>query len=732
MPFKSLKNKLDIAFLLVLLIPLAVSTIYSIDYLSQKIKEDALDRVSSNLDLVTLLLNNQTTEIRYIAQSYGQVNYWGRFLNLGLSSRLNERLCTEAGLRNLDEIVILDRSGRVAAINKCSNDRVVHPVPESFSKKALTGEIRSGLEIMSSTKWQSGEQPVLSMTGSTPLYYPDQTEIIGAVIVRRYIRSELLQNTLPIGLVPDTFVFAGETLIASNAGNPVGHETGLMNAAIAQALYQQGEPIEEVNFKAGGYLAKYRPLIDTEGALVGALMIKMSAASYLATRFKAFVLLCGMSCLGLVMMLFNRYLIQRNILEPIRELTRGTRRLAKGDYSYRLAVNSQDEVGALAQSFDQMSAKLEKRTAELQSTQRRLLDIIEFLPDATFVIDQERKVIAWNRAIEEMTKIPKEEILGKGDYAYAVPFYGTARPLLIDLVAGGEADDAGISYDFFEKRGSILFAEHFVPWTYGGKGAYLWATASPLFDRDDHLIGAIESIRDITDRKEAERSLQESENRLRLLSSMLLTAQEEERKRVAREVHDSIASSLAAINISLGNCLNQLERGLPAVDPIRSSIAITLNAMEESRRIMSDLRPSILDDLGILATIDWLCRQYETISPDVCIEKQVTVDEDEIPELLKIAIFRVLQEALNNVVKHSRAELVNLSLVARDGFIELTVEDNGVGFAQHNSHLKGHEDKGLGIASMSERTELSGGTFAIDSAPEKGTVIRCVWPRSDE
>ena len=91
--------------------------------------------------------------------------------------------------------------------------------------------------------------------------------------------------------------------------------------------------------------------------------------------------------------------------------------------------------------------------------------------------------------------------------------------------------------------------------------------------------------------------------------------------------------------------------------------------------------PSVLDDLGILATIDWLCRQYETISPDVCIEKQVTVEEEEIPELVKIAIFRVLQEALNNVVKHSKAELVNLSLVRRDGCLELTIEDNGVGFS---------------------------------------------------
>lgn len=730
MPFKSLKNKLDIAFLVVLLIPLALSTFYSIDYLSKKIREDALDRVASNLDLVVMLLNNQTTEIRYIAQSYGHISYWGRFLNLGLAARLNERLCAEAVLRNLDEILIIDRFGNVAASNTCSGGRLTYSMPESFAKKALAGEVSSGLELIRSPMTQGNARPLLSLTGSTPLYYPNQTEIGGVVIVRRHLRDDFLQQRFPVGMVPDTFVFAGEALIASNVEELGAQEPSLMTENIARVLYQRGEPIEEVNLKAGGYLAKFRPLIDAEGALVGALMVKMSAESYLATRFKAFLLFGSMSFIGLLMMFFSRYLIQRNILEPIRELTRGTRRLAKGDYSYRLAVNSQDEIGALAQSFDQMAAKLEIRTVELESTQRRLLDIIEFLPDATFVIDRERKVIAWNRSIEEMTKIPKEEILGKGDHAYAIPFYGTARPILIDLVMGSEAEFE-ISYDFFEKRGSVLFAEHFVPWTYGGKGAYLWATASPLFDRDDNLVGAVESIRDITGRREAQRSLQESENRLRQLSSMLLRAQEEERKRVAREVHDSIASSLAAINISLGNCLNHLERGLPVIEPIMNSISITLSAMEESRRIMSDLRPSILDDLGILATIDWLCRQYETISPRICIEKQVAVTEDRIPELLKIAIFRILQEALNNVAKHSEAELVTLSLVTRDGFLELTVEDNGNGFVQNPSPLRDHEDKGLGIASMRERTELSGGTFAIDSVSQQGTVVRCLWP-SDE
>jgi signal transduction histidine kinase len=208
----------------------------------------------------------------------------------------------------------------------------------------------------------------------------------------------------------------------------------------------------------------------------------------------------------------------------------------------------------------------------------------------------------------------------------------------------------------------------------------------------------------------------------------LLTVQEEERKRIAREVHDGIASALAAINISLGNTLNHLERGLPAISSIQTSILITQNAIEESRRIMSDLRPSVLDDLGILATIDWLCRQYEKICPEVCIEKEIDIDEEEIPEILKVVIFRVLQEALNNIARHSGAELVNLSLTRSADAVKLVVEDNGVGFDVETAFLEGNEKKGLGIASMKERTELSGGHFVIESISGEGTVIRCSWP----
>lgn len=137
----------------------------------------------------------------------------------------------------------------------------------------------------------------------------------------------------------------------------------------------------------------------------------------------------------------------------------------------------------------------------------RLLASIECLPDATFVIDNEKKVVAWNRAIEEMTGTKKSELIGKGNYAYSVPFYGEPRPMLIDLV-GVPNEELEATYTCVERRSGTIFGENFVPSLRGSKGAHLLGSASFLYDNDGNVVGAIESVKDITERKKQEEDLQ--------------------------------------------------------------------------------------------------------------------------------------------------------------------------------------------------------------------------------
>ena len=236
-------------------------------------------------------------------------------------------------------------------------------------------------------------------------------------------------------------------------------------------------------------------------------------------------------------------------------------------------------------------------------------------------------------------------------------------------------------------------------------------------------------VADMTTRRLAEEALRKSDKELRILSNQLLSAEEKERKRMARELHDGIGQSLSAIKFSVENTLRELNDRSDSSDlgGLEAVVPLTQKTIEEVRRIVKDLRPSILDDLGILATIAWFCREYQSVYSNIQIKTQINITENDIPLPLKTTIYRVLQEALNNVAKHSKADLVQLSLHKRSGKIALAVIDNGRGFDLENTISLAPSQRGFGLASMRERAQLSGGRFDICSQIGEGTTIRVVW-----
>jgi signal transduction histidine kinase len=241
-------------------------------------------------------------------------------------------------------------------------------------------------------------------------------------------------------------------------------------------------------------------------------------------------------------------------------------------------------------------------------------------------------------------------------------------------------------------------------------------------ERTFELSRAIESLRvENIQRKELEDTLREAENRARFFASQCLTAQETERKRVAGELHDSIAASLSAAKFRIETIAQEMEQGRGKHESMEDIASMVGGITTDVRRIMADLRPAVLDDLGIVAAMNWFCRDYGNTYSHISVENQIMVSEEEVPDSLKTPIFRISQEALNNIAKHSKASLVNLSLRSEDGRILLTIQDNGQGFELEAVR------RGYGLSTMRERAQLSGGSFELESAMGRGTIIRASW-----
>jgi signal transduction histidine kinase len=253
--------------------------------------------------------------------------------------------------------------------------------------------------------------------------------------------------------------------------------------------------------------------------------------------------------------------------------------------------------------------------------------------------------------------------------------------------------------------------------------------------------------REVVERKRAEEALREAHDELerrvqertaalatanealRDLSARLLSAQEAERKRIASDLHDTIGSCLTGVKFKVESVLQQIRKAPEAApESLNSILPMIREAVEECRRIQLDLRPSMIDDLGLLPTLSWFCRIFGQTYPGIRIEQKIDIAEGDIRDPLKIVIFRVTQEAMNNIAKHSKADLVRFSLRKLDDRLELGLQDNGRGFSLDETPSRRAAMKGLGLTSMKERADLSGGSLHIESAQGKGTNIKAFWP----
>jgi len=232
-------------------------------------------------------------------------------------------------------------------------------------------------------------------------------------------------------------------------------------------------------------------------------------------------------------------------------------------------------------------------------------------------------------------------------------------------------------------------------------------------------------LQDITDRKRAERELQRSFQELHALNARLESIREEERTRLARELHDRLGQTLTAIRIDLASlrATPGREQQLPRIDAISGLVEETIHAV---RRISTELRPGILDDLGLAATVEWAAEEFQARTGIAC---QVALPGSDlaIDGERATALYRIFQEALTNIARHAGATQATIGLVQDGTHLSLEVRDNGRGIAAEQLSASGS----LGILGMRERAMLLGGEFTIAGEPGSGTTVRVRIPIED-
>ena len=237
-------------------------------------------------------------------------------------------------------------------------------------------------------------------------------------------------------------------------------------------------------------------------------------------------------------------------------------------------------------------------------------------------------------------------------------------------------------------------------------------------------------IRNISERARIEQALHESQDELLRLSGLLVTIQEDERRRIAMDLHDGLGQSLSLIKLSIEYAAGQISTGKAdaAAESLQQLIPRVKEALHEVRRVSTELRPSILDDLGILPTLSWFFREFEASCSHITVEKVINISEQDVPASLKITIYRILQEATSNIVKHSGADHIRVSLELANGSLQLQIKDNGCGFDPASIICREGSCRGLGLLSMKERAICSKGIYLLESSPRNGTCLQVSWP----
>lgn len=432
-------------------------------------------------------------------------------------------------------------------------------------------------------------------------------------------------------------------------------------------------------------------------------------------------------------------------------------KIADGCFEARATENSRNELIAKLGALINREAltlvgtidSLKNADEQLKAANQQLQDIIDFLPDGTFVIDQEGTIIAWNQAIEEITGATKKEMVGAGDHAYSIPFYGNARPILIDFINFDIDRLPPHNYSYINRKGASLDAEVHIPVFRGGSERFFWATASPLFDRNGNQTGAIESIRDITHYKVAENE------KLRLEAQLQQSQKMEAVGRLAGGIAHDFNNLLTAI-IGYTSLLSltvddnpKLIHYVEQIDlVVRKAAKLTKDILTFSRKQIINPRP--LDLINLIRGMEDMLRRL--IGEDV----QFRIDYSDEPLTVHVDSGQFQQVILNlitnardamprggtlNIVTGIACDSLFGSAVDTEPdptrYALITVADTGIGmdektkeriFEPFYTTKDVGKGTGLGLSIAFGIISQHNGFIRVESSPRAGTKFHVYLP----
>lgn len=339
-----------------------------------------------------------------------------------------------------------------------------------------------------------------------------------------------------------------------------------------------------------------------------------------------------------------------------------------------------------------------------------ILDIINALPFYVIIVDTSHTILEANQAVYTHLGVKPEDIIGK--YCPLI-IHGTDHPFEGCPLEEAAGKDVAIERDLLDKktgrwvRSSVFPIKKMTP---DGKRAYL------------HMVA------DITQQKQAEEQLKDSHERLRRLSSHLESVREEEKKKIARDLHDETSQLLASLNAHLQAAFETLPVEAHKTQTlIKRSQELSLQILDELHKLIYDLRPALLDELGLLPAISSLADSHLR-EAGIKFNLKTSGQVSRLSPDLEITLFRVIQETFTNIVKHARASRVQINMDFRKAKLKITIKDNGRGFDVNEVNLSKTRPRGLGLLNMEERIKLVDGSWLIHSAPGSGTQITIEVP----